>query len=193
MSWERRDDTLNPNRGYYIGTVGEVGLPLLGTESNYQKIFFKGQVFQPLTRGLTLDLTARLGLGNGLIHLPERFFAGGSNTFRGEEFEMLGPLDPESLKPYGGEAVVLINTELTLAPFPAWGAFRLAGFFDLGNVYENLRDLRPFDLRGAAGAGLRYRTPLGPVRVEIAWKLWGFDVQDRRGRPLIFLTIGNIF
>jgi outer membrane protein insertion porin family len=193
MSWERRDDTLNPNRGYYIGTVGEVGLPLLGTESNYQKIFLKGQVFQPLTRGLTFDLTARLGLGNGLIHLPERFFAGGSNTFRGEEFEMLGPLDPESLKPYGGEAVLLVNTELTLAPFPAWGAFRLAGFFDLGNVYGNLRDLQPLDLRGAAGAGLRYRTPLGPVRVEIAWKLWGFDAQDRRGRPLIFLTIGNIF
>ena len=45
----------------------------------------------------------------------------------------------------------------------------------------------------AAGAGLRYRTPLGPVRVEIAWKLWGFDAQDRKGRPLIFLTIGHIF
>jgi len=193
MSWERRDDTLNPNRGYYVSAVGEVGLPLFRTESNYQKIFLKGQVFQPLTSGLTLDMTARLGLGNGLIHLPERFFAGGSNTFRGEEFEMLGPLDLETLKPYGGEAVFLVNTELTLAPFASWGSFRLAGFFDLGNVYENLRDLRPFDLRGAAGAGLRYRTPLGPVRVEIAWKLWGFDVQDRRGRPLIFLTIGNIF
>jgi outer membrane protein assembly complex protein YaeT len=193
MSWERRDDTLNPNRGYYIGTVGEVGLPLFRTESNYQKIFLKGQVFQPLTSGLTLDMTARLGLGNGLIHLPERFFAGGSNTFRGEEFEMLGPLDAETLKPYGGEAVLLINTELTLAPFASWNAFRLAGFFDLGNVYESLRDLQPFDLRGAAGAGLRYKTPLGPVRVEIAWKLWGFDAQDRRGRPLIFLTIGNIF
>jgi translocation and assembly module TamA len=70
---------------------------------------------------------------------------------------------------------------------------RLASFLDLGNVYATLGEFRPFDLQGAAGAGIRYRTPLGPVRVEIAWKLWGFDVQDRRGRPLIFLTIGNIF
>jgi outer membrane protein insertion porin family len=193
MSWEHRDDTLNPTRGYYFSTVGEVGLPLLGTESNYQKVFLKAQYFRPLLAGLGFDLVARLGLGNNLVHLPERFFAGGSNTFRGEEFELLGPIDPETLKPFGGEAVLLINTELTFAPFPAWNAFRLAGFFDLGNVYENLRDLQPFDLRGAIGAGLRYRTPLGPVRVEIAWKLWGFDAQDRRGRPLIFLTIGNIF
>jgi outer membrane protein insertion porin family len=193
MSWEHRDDTLNPTRGYYFSTVGEVGLPLLGTESNYQKVFLKAQYFRPIWTGLGFDLTARLGLGNNLVHLPERFFAGGSNTFRGEEFELLGPMDPETLKPFGGEAVFLINTELLFAPFPAWDAFRLAGFFDLGNVYENLKDFQPFDLRGAVGAGLRYKTPLGPVRVEIAWKLWGFDVQDRRGRPLIFLTIGNIF
>jgi outer membrane translocation and assembly module TamA len=64
---------------------------------------------------------------------------------------------------------------------------------DLGNVYGTIGEFRPFVLRGAAGAGLRYRTPLGPVRVEIAWKLWGFDAQDKRGRPLIFLTIGHIF
>ncbi|MGZ5452965.1 MAG: POTRA domain-containing protein [Candidatus Aminicenantales bacterium] len=198
MSWERRDDTLNPTRGWFLSAVGEIGVPVFGTEANYQKLFVKSQLYRPLTSGLNLGLIARLGLGNGLSHLPERFFAGGSNTFRGEEFEMLGPIapapaDPTMLKPYGGEAVFLVNTELTFAAFPAWKAFRLASFFDLGNVYETIGHFRPLDLRGAAGAGIRYRTPLGPVRVEIAWKLWGFDVQDKKGHPLIFLTIGNIF
>jgi outer membrane translocation and assembly module TamA len=69
----------------------------------------------------------------------------------------------------------------------------VASFLDLGNVYANIGDFRPFELQGAAGAGIRYRTPLGPVRVEMAWKLWGIDVQDKKGKPLIFLTIGNIF
>jgi outer membrane protein insertion porin family len=193
MSWERRDDTLNPTRGVFFSAVGELGVPVFGTESNYQKLFLKAQYFRPLTSRLNLGLTTRLGLGNGLRHLPERFFAGGSNTFRGEEFELLGPIDSTTLKPYGGEAVLLVNAELTLPIFPSWQAFRLAAFFDLGNVYATLGEFRPFDLRGAAGAGLRYRTPLGPVRVEIAWKLWGLDAQDKRGRPLIFLTIGNIF
>jgi outer membrane protein insertion porin family len=193
MSWERRDDTLNPNRGYFVSAVGELGVPVLGTEANYQKLFLKYQRFQPLTSRLNLGLTGRLGLGNGLKHLPERFFAGGSNTFRGEEFEQLGPIDSTTLNPYGGEAVLLLNTELTHPVFPSWPALRLAAFFDLGNVYASLNEFRPFDLQAAAGAGLRYRTPLGPVRLEIAWKLWGFDAQDNKGRPLIFLTIGNIF
>jgi outer membrane protein insertion porin family len=193
MSWERRDDTLNPTRGYFFSAVAEWGFPVLGMESDYQKIFLKGQVYRPLASTLFFGTTARLGLGSGLRHLPERFFAGGSNTFRGEEFELLGPIDETSLKPYGGEAVLLVNSELSWAIFPSWKALQMAAFFDLGNVYASLDGFRPFDLRGAAGAGLRYRTPLGPVRIEVAWKLWGFDAQDRRGRPLIFLTIGQIF
>jgi outer membrane protein insertion porin family/translocation and assembly module TamA len=193
LSWERRDDTLNPAKGYFFNVTGEWGFPVFGMESDYQKIFLKSQLFRPLASGLNLGLTARLGLGNGLRNLPERFFAGGSNTFRGEEFDMLGPLDPTTLKPYGGEAVFLVNTELAYALFPSWKEFRLAAFFDLGNVYGSLKAFRPLDLQGAAGAGIRYQTPLGPVRVEVAWKLWGFDAQDKKGRPLIFLTIGNIF
>ena len=162
-------------------------------ESDYQKIFLKAQAYRPLASTLFFGTTARLGLGSGLRNLPERFFAGGSNTFRGEEFELLGPIDETSLKPYGGEAVLLFNNEFSWAIFPSWKALQLAAFFDLGNVYASLDDFQPFDLLGAAGAGLRYRTPLGPVRIEIAWKLWGFDAQDRRGKPLIFLTIGQIF
>jgi outer membrane protein insertion porin family len=194
MSWERRNDTLNPTRGRFLSVVGEWGVPISKKmQSDYQKIFLKGQMYRPLTSGLNLGLTARLGLGNGLRNVPERFFAGGSNTFRGEEFEMLGPLDETTLKPYGGEAVLLVNADLSIAIVPSWRELRLVTFFDLGNVYASLEDLDPFDLLGAAGAGLRYRTPLGPVRVEIAWKLWGFDAQDHKGKPLIFLTIGHIF
>jgi outer membrane protein assembly complex protein YaeT len=193
MSWERRDDTLNPAKGFFFSVTGEWGFPVFGMESDYQKAFFKSQVFRPLPGGVNLGLTGRLGLGNGLRNLPERFFAGGSNTFRGEEFDMLGPLDPTTLKPFGGEAIFLVNSELVFAPVPSWKELQLAAFFDLGNVYASLKEFHPLELQGAAGAGIRYRTPLGPVRVEIAWKLWGIDAQDKKGKPLIFLTIGNIF
>jgi outer membrane protein insertion porin family len=193
LSWERRDDTLNPTRGFFFGVTGEWGFPVFGMESDYQKVFVKSQLHRPLSKVFNLGLTGRLGVGNGLRNLPERFFAGGSNTFRGEEFEMLGPIDTTSLKPFGGEAVVLVNAELAIAVIPSWKELRLASFFDLGNVYASVNDFRPFDLRGAAGAGIRYRTPLGPVRLEIAWKLWGMDEQDKKGKPLVFLTIGNVF
>jgi outer membrane protein assembly complex protein YaeT len=193
MNWERRNDTLNPEKGLFFSVTGEWGFPVFGMESDYQKVYLKSQLFRPLPAGLNLGVTARMGLGNGLRNLPERFFAGGSNTFRGEEFDMLGPIEPTTLKPLGGEAVLLINSELVFAVIPSWKELRLAAFFDLGNVYGSLKTFRPLELQGAAGAGIRYRTPLGPVRVEIAWKLWGIDAQDKKGKPLIFLTIGNIF
>jgi len=193
LSWERRDDTLNPAKGFFFGVTGEWGFPVFGMESDYQKFYFKSQLFRPLPGGLNLGLTARLGLGNGLRNLPERFFAGGSNTFRGEEFDLLGPLDETTLKPFGGEAVLLVNAELAFAVIPSWKELRLTSFFDLGNVYASLKEFRPLELQGAAGAGIRYKTPLGPVRLELAWKLWGLDAQDKKGKPLVFLTIGNIF
>lgn len=196
MSLDRRDDTLNPVKGHYFSLVGEWGFPVFGMESDYQKIYLKSQFFRPLSSSLSLSLTARLGLGRSLRNLPERFFAGGSNTFRGEEFDMLGPAElaeDGSLKPLGGEAVFLVNTELLFPLVRSWRELRIAAFFDLGNVYGRLKDFQPLDLQGAVGAGIRYRTPLGPVRLEVAWKLWDFEGTDRKGKPLFFLTIGNIF
>jgi outer membrane protein insertion porin family len=193
MVWDKRDDTLNPERGYFFSVQGEWGYPVFGMESDYVKSFVKVQAFRNVLSWLNFGLTARLGVGSGLKKPAERFFAGGSNSFRGEEFDRLGPLDPETLKPVGGEAVFILNGETKFTLIPSWKAFSLVAFFDLGNVTERLDDFRPFRLEGAAGGGIKYRTPLGPVRLEIAWKLWPFDANDKRGKPLIFLTIGNVF
>jgi outer membrane protein insertion porin family len=193
MVWDRRDDTLNPEKGHFFSVVGEWAFPVFGVESDFLKSFLKYQNFRPLGSRLNLGLTARLGLGSGLRKPPERYFAGGSNSFRGEEFDQLGPVDPLTFKPIGGEAVFLINSEIRFTLIPSWKDLTLAAFFDLGNVYERFNDFNPIKLQGALGGGLRYRTPLGPVRLEIAWKLWKFDASDKRGRPLIFLTIGNVF
>jgi outer membrane translocation and assembly module TamA len=135
-------------------------------------------------------MTARVGLSQGRIAVPERFFAGGSNSFRGQQFDYLGPKDPDTGKPVGGKALFLLNVEV---PFPIFASFKdLSGvvFGDVGNVYPEIRDFRIRDLETAAGLGLRYRTPLGPVRIELAWRL---GAPERRGKPLFFITIGNVF
>ena len=68
----------------------------------------------------------------------------------------------------------------------------LAGvvFYDVGNVFGKRSDLTFDGLRNAAGLGLRYKTPLGPVRFEIGWNLNG-PVGERKAR--IFITLGNVF
>ena len=159
-------------------------------ESDFLKLFFKFQYFYPLVRQVNLSATMRVGLGRGRIPIPERFFAGGSNSFRGEEYDMLGPKDPVYGEPVGGVALFLMNLEMS---FPLLESVKnLAGavFYDLGNVFSKRKDFSLLGLRGALGFGVRYKTPLGPVRFDLGWNL---DAPEPKRGPLAFITIGTVF
>lgn len=120
----------------------------------------------------------------------ERFFAGGSNSFRGVAFDGLGPKDPQSLKSVGGKALVLINLELVFPLISKVENLFGTVFFDSGNVFERRIQVSLNAFQNAAGFGLRYRTPLGPLRFELGWNL-GAPPGERK--PLAFITIGNVF
>lgn len=190
LIWDRRDDSINPARGLFLSAVLEWAYPLFQAESDYQKTFVKFQLYHPLLPRLHFGLTSRLGLGRGRMPIPERFFAGGSNSFRGAEFDALGPADPDSGLPVGGKALLLFNLELSVPFLGSLPDLAGAVFYDLGNVFASRDDFSLFDLRGAVGAGLRYKTPLGPIRLELGWNL---DDPARRTKPILYFTIGNVF
>ncbi len=197
VAWDRRDDSLNPTKGIFVSAVAQIATPVFGTESDYWKTFFKFQYFRPLSKQLFFGLTSRVGLCQGLIAIPERFFAGGSSSFRGESFDQLGPKDDFG-NPVGGRALFLVNAELTFPLVPALRDLSGAVFTDIGNVFTNIGDFRFQDLEEAAGLGLRYKTPLGPVRFELAWNLHTpasfLPAGTRRKRTAyLFITIGNVF
>jgi len=189
---DRRDDPFNPERGSFFSFALEKAFPLLKDESDYMKMFIKSQHFVPILSGINFSLTARLGLGGGKMDIPihERFFAGGSNSFRGARFDELGPVDVDSLKPVGGEALALLNLELTFPLLSALKNLKGTFFYDVGNVFEKREDLSLTSLKSAVGFGLRYRTPLGPVRLELGWNL---SVPREERYALFFITIGNVF
>jgi outer membrane protein assembly complex protein YaeT len=190
--WDRRNDPFNPERGSFFSCVLERAFPLFKEESDYIKTFIKFQQFVPILSGATFSLTSRLGLGGGEVDIPihERFFAGGSNSFRGERFDELGPVDEDSLKPIGGESLLLFNLELTFPLLSSLKHLRAAVFYDVGNVFEKSDDLSLKSLENAVGFGIRYRTPLGPVRLELGWNL---NVPEAERNALFFITIGNVF
>ncbi len=190
--WDRRDEPFNTERGSFLSFVLERAFPLLKSDSNYLKSFIKYKQFIPVFSGVTFSATTRLGLGGGRKPIPvhERFFAGGSNSFRGTRFDELGPKDPVSLKPVGGEALLLLNIELTFPLIPAIKDLSGALFYDKGNVFEETKHFSLSALKDAVGVGIRYRTPLGPVRLEVGWNL---DAENGETKPLVFLTIGNVF
>jgi len=188
--WDRRNDPFNPARGYFFSSVLEWAYPIFNDESNFQKSFSKFQyIFTPLPN-LQLISTTRLGLGRGRMPIHERFFGGGSNSFRGVLFDELGPKDPESGRPVGGKALLLFNLDFTFPILSSIENLRGSVFFDHGNVFDKRRQVSWSGFQNALGFGLRYRTPLGPIRLELGWNL---DSEQRDKNPLLFITIGNVF
>jgi outer membrane protein insertion porin family len=188
--WDKRDDPFNPERGLFFSSVLEWAYPLFNSESDYQRSFSKYQHHIPVWPRVTFIMTTRLGLGRGRMPIHERFFAGGSNSFRGVEFDGLGPKDSVSLKSIGGKALVLFNFELV---FPLVSKVEnLFGtvFYDSGNVFERRIQVSLEAFQNAVGFGLRYRTPLGPLRFELGWNL---NAPAGERKPLAFITIGNVF
>ena len=125
--------------------------------------------------------------GAGVFGLPpdQRLYAGGSGTVRGYRYQSVGPDFPDG-KPTGGTAVSAGTVEFRQRFLEHWGA---AAFVDVGQASA---DRRPFSAnwRAGAGAGLRYYTPIGPIRVDIAVPL----IPVRGGDSFeVYIGIGQAF
>ncbi len=170
---DTRDNFLDPTRGsrnsLFVTFAG-----LGGTNA-----FLKGEIdslwFYPIDP-VTISLRGRLGYATGILDkgLPifERFLVGGINTVRGLNLGEAGPRD-EAGSLIGGTKELIFNTELI---FPIYKEVRLKGvlFFDAGNAYDKDVPLGP--LRYTTGAGVRWLSPFGPIRIE-----YGFNLDRREG------------
>ena len=103
----------------------------------------------------------------------QRFFAGGSTTVRGFQLDRLGVpevLDDAGLS-NGGNGLVIFNAEVRALVGKLFGRnFGVAGFTDVGNVFKNAADVDLSRLRGTGGFGLRYDSPIGPIRTDFGYK-----------------------
>mgnify|MGYP003704834505 CR=1 FL=1 len=125
------------------------------------------------------------------VHVSQRFFAGGSTSVRGWELDRLGApdvLDANGLS-NGGNGLVVLNGEARVGLTRDIG---LTAFVDSGNVFSRVSAIDLGQLRWSAGAGVRYRSPIGPLRLDVAWKLGTLRSTDGK-RWAFFITIGEAF
>ena len=193
--FDTRDDPLEPRRGFFLGADVQLSSGALGGES-YVRSFFQAVRVSRLRANLVFVLSGRLGLAATfadeapLLPLPERFFAGGDYGPRGFPVDSVGPkvvgVDG-TIYPTGGNAVLLGGAEMR---YNLSRSFQMASFVDTGNVYLETRDVALQDLRWSAGLGVRYRTPIGPIRLD-----WGYvlDHQPGEARSRFHLSIGHAF
>jgi len=185
---ENRDDPFNPSAGSYFSVDMKTGLPIFNKEDyTFFKLRWSYQRNFKLFRHSTISASIRNGIGFGDMSITERFFAGGLNSFRGTRRDRLSPIDPVTDNPKGGNILFLLNFEATFPVIilPVRDIF-VAVFFDIGNVFEEVRDFNPGKLEKAAGFSLKYKTRMGPLRFDIGWNL-------KTGKPEIHIGIGNVF
>jgi outer membrane protein assembly factor BamA len=212
---DRTDVQFDPTRGYVARTALGWATPLLASEVRFLRFTAEGSrytVVWPRWVGAaslrvgTFFETATLDPLNNFVPPGERFFAGGASTVRGFERNGLGPgvyvtdrerADPETgmmvpdrdaaeFIPIGGTLLGVANAEVRF-PSP-WlsNLLRLAVFVDAGTIGEGqLWDLAGADWRITPGAGIRFVTPVGPVRLDV-----GFNPHDQRTGPLYFSEPG---
>jgi outer membrane protein insertion porin family len=114
------------------------------------------------------------------------FFVGGIYTIRGFEYGMAGPVDING-DPLGAEKMVVFNTELTFFLSREIG-LRGAVFFDIGRGFNEWRDIT--HLRTAAGPGIRWFSPVGPIQIDL-----GFNLSPKKGEKqnVFDFSMGTVF
>jgi outer membrane protein insertion porin family len=193
---DTRDNYLDPQRGFLTSTDLSLTTKLLGS-NNYVSLYTQNSYYRGLPASLLFALGMRLGVavpygGDKEIPISERYYAGGASSLRGFETDLAGPLDPVTDKPVGGNALLIGNVELR---FPFLRIAKIAGFYDVGNVFKTFRGINTNDMSHTLGIGLRVRTPLGPVRVDYGFNLnLPAELSDRGfGARQFIVTIGPPF
>ena len=188
---DERDNPIDSTHGY-LNTVdlGWAGRQL-GSATTFSRLQFSNSTYHRISRNLVFARVFRFGYlqryAGGVavppdtpsweeVPLAERFFSGGASTNRAFPENQAGPRDLETGFPLGGNAYLFHSEELR---FPLYGD-NLGGVFfhDMGNVYSSITDInlrfwqinrQDFDYAvHSFGFGVRYRTPIGPIRVDLS-------------------------
>lgn len=180
LQYDTRDDFFDPKRGVYLRPVAEVAGGLLRGANDFYRFTGEARWFQSLLPGFVFAARAQYGRAipyGGTEKVPhyEVFTLGGRNSLRGYDDRSLGPdsVDGENYGP------VMLNTNVELRTPYILGWVGLVGFLDGGEVVNTESELTMDNYQYSAGAGIRVRTPIGPVRLD-----WGKRLKDPAGRDL---------
>jgi outer membrane protein insertion porin family len=182
---------------------------------SFQKFGLDTRKFTPLTNSIVF--AKRINLGgiyfskNDTLPSNIRFYSGGTNSVRGWNRQELGPkraiLDTDGnfdrYVPIGGRASFSFNTELRFRFNNFIKGFGMAAFLDGGQVWRSFDSIASTPILFGTGAGLRYQSPIGPIRVDIAYKInptdedlnvyQGIDFGSAWDRWGIHFSIGQAF
>ncbi|UCH12528.1 MAG: outer membrane protein assembly factor BamA [Candidatus Omnitrophota bacterium] len=173
LTRDTRDNRFSPISGYLISGTFENGGGFIGGDKDFLKLNSGASAYFNYQKKLVLELKGRGGWvdeydDSKSVPIYKRFFAGGANTVRGYKERSIGPRDTNTGDPIGGEAMLVGNVELT---YPVFKNFKVATFYDVGNVWAESDDIGDGDFKSGIGVGVRVNTPIGPIKVDMGYPL----------------------
>lgn len=203
FAYDSRDNRLFPTNGWYATASVEHAAPYFGSQNEFTRLSARVTRYFPLWLGMVLKLNGTTGWvfserPEG-VPIFERYFVGGIFTVRGFRRNSLGPTvytgcerGPDARLcgfNIGGNKQLIFNAEIE---FPIFDPVGIKGvvFVDAGNAFDDGEAFNPLDLRSSWGLGIRWNSPMGPLRFE-----WGFPFRPKEGedRYVFEFTIGNAF
>ncbi len=194
LSRDTRDNIFNPTKGYTTFVSTRVAGGPFGGDKDYTIYQAGYDIFYSLYPKWVLKLSTRGGYAQAFgdtrnVPIYDRFYAGGGTTIRGYRERAVGPQDILSGDMIGGDVLWLGNIEIN---FPLFGEhFRGAAFYDAGYVWAKPGDVDFGDIVSGVGVGIRVKTPIGPVNLDI-----GFPLDTIRGeekKPQYYFSMAHRF
>ncbi|MFQ5509323.1 MAG: POTRA domain-containing protein [Leptospirillia bacterium] len=194
LVFDTRDDPFVPRKGAVIGASYEQGARALASETQFAKAIAHMAAFKRLRRNVVLAGKVQTGRVRRLfdsedVPISERFFLGGQSTVRGYPLDSLGVPGETLIQGVatGGRVMMLTNVELRLGGKTGWG---MVLFADAGNVWSRGGTIGAADFEVGAGPGLHYATPIGPLRLDLGYKI---DPDRAEERWRLHFTLGHTF
>lgn len=169
------DHPFMPNKGSFTSLTSEFAAKGLGSDTNFVKAEFRSGTYIPLFWKFVGHVRGGFGYlyevdGVDTVPIYERFFLGGIDSLRAFEWGDVGPKDPITGDILGGLTYGLVNVELLFPLLEKYGV-RGVVFFDAGNAFLDLDEFDVGEFRTDVGAGVRWNSPFGPIRVEVGYNL----------------------
>jgi outer membrane protein assembly factor BamA len=206
---DTRDKPLDAHRGFFQTLDFGISPRALGSSDNFARFFGQSAYYRQMNPWLVWANNVRIGLVDSFVgsHVPisERFFSGGADSLRGFPLNGAGPQVQATLctkaddlatctaritAPAGGRQLFIINSEARF-PLPVYKNLGGVVFYDGGNVLSAIGFSHFFsNYSNSVGFGLRYQTPVGPVRIDVGQNL--NPVPGLKSTNL-FITLGQSF
>jgi len=189
------DKYIDPSRGGVQSASLEYAGGPFGGDSQFVKYYLNAKKFYPVTASTVFSWNVLWAhvvptVGGAAVPLFERFFLGGPYSIRGFKSRSISPTDPNTGDAIGGNKELVANLEY-LFPLVSEISFKGVLFFDAGNAWaQSSWPVKDQGLWAAYGIGVRWYSPMGPLRFE-----WGWNLDRPQGQPksVMEFTIGTAF